>query len=280
MDTRRPRRTSRGLFLFLSLTAVTVVTLAAQTPDKLSFDVVSIKANPDPTPFSGFTFSPAGRFSGDNVSVHSLIQLAFGGGRPLANTRIAGDPDWARFEHFNIGATVGGAVPKDEAALMKLRPGYLRGLLEDYFKLKYHWESRPLPIATLTVDRKDGRLGPSLQRREAACATPADCDVRFGLGLMRSDGMTLRLLAENLSTALQRVVIDRTGLDGVYKLELHYVPESFRTNGVDRERNPNIDPNGPSIQDAVRDQLGLKLELTTGPVDVLVIDSVARPTLD
>src|SRR6185295_2753502 len=163
---------------------------------------------------------------------------------------------------------------------MKLRPGYLRGLLEDYFKLKYHWEPRQLPTATLTVNRNDGRLGPSLQRREAACATPADCDVRFGPGLMRSDGMTIRLLADNLSSALQRVVVDRTGLDGLYKLELHYIPENFRLNGFNREQFPTIDPNGPSIQDAVREQLGLKLELTTGPVDVLVIDHVERPSVN
>src|SRR5258705_9801521 len=91
-------------------------TLSAQTPEKRTFEVASIKANPDPTPFSGAVFKPGGRFEGDNVTVHMLIQLGFGGGRPLPNERLVGAPSWIGFDHFNIVAMTGPGVPQDEAA--------------------------------------------------------------------------------------------------------------------------------------------------------------------
>jgi uncharacterized protein (TIGR03435 family) len=90
-----------------------------------------------------------------------------------------------------------------------------------------------------------------------------------------------------LAQVVQRPVVDRTGLAGGYDFDLRWTPDTlparppgtpadqpFRMNGVE------IDPNGPSIFTAIQEQLGLKLESTRGPVDVLVVDHIERPTPD
>jgi uncharacterized protein (TIGR03435 family) len=258
----------------------TTTALPAQTPEKRTLEVASIKPVPDPTPFSGVTLSPGGRLVGENVTVQMLVAMTFGGGRPLASRRILGGPAWILSEHFNIVAKAGNDVPDDELALSRQRPSYLRGLLEDRFKLKHHWEKRRLPIYTLTLARKDGELGPTLRRRAAACDQPPACDMKFGPGpgALTITGASMAFLAETLATSLSSaVVVNQTNLDGLFDLELHWLPEGFRLNGFNREQFPDIDPNGPSIVDAVQDQLGLKLESSTGNVDVLVIDHVERP---
>jgi len=254
--------------------------LSAQTPERRTFEVVSIKPNPDPTPVSGYSLK-AGRFQGDNVTVSLLIALAFGGGRPLSFNRIAGGPPWIIADHFNIVATTGSDAPQDEPALSKLRPGYLRGLLEDRFQFTYHWETRQLPIYALVLARKDGRLGPKLQRRTGDCSQAPACDMKFGPGpgAMTLTGFSMQGLAENLLSSVGgAVIVNRTGLDGLFNIELRWVPENLRLNGFSREQFPTLDPDGPSVFDAVQDQLGLKLESTTGPVEVLVIDHVEHPS--
>jgi len=255
-----------------SLAAIAVIAftiaLSAQTPEKRTFEVASIKANLDPTPVSGFLFKQGGRFEGDNVTVRSLIQLAFGGGRPLADERLASAPPWIGFDHFNIVATTGPGVPQDEAALTKLRPGFLRGLLEDRFQLKYHWEMRQLPAYNLVLARRDGRLGPQFQHRTADCSAEAPCDIRFaGPGNVTLGG-PMAYIAETFTRFAGRLVVDRTGLEGLYDVKLQWTPDTLR----------DSNPTGASLADAVQDQLGLKLESGTGPVEVLVIDHVEHPT--
>jgi len=246
------------------------VSLSAQTPEKRTFEVASIKANPAPTPVGGLTFSPGGRFVGDDVSVYTLIVLAFGGGRPLPPTRIADTPTWVRSDHFNIVAKAGNDAPTDELALSQMRPAYLRGLLEDRFQLKYHWEARQLPAYNLVLARRDGKLGPQLRRRTVDCSTDPSCDFRFsGPGSVTLGG-PMGYVVETLTRLAGRLVVDRTGLEGQFDVKLQWTPDTLR----------DSNPTGASLTDAVQDQLGLKLESTTGPVEVLVIDRVEHPTED
>ena len=89
-------------------------------------------------------------------------------------------------------------------------------------------------------------------------------------------------LADTLSTWAGRIVVDRTGLTGSYDIDLTWTPEQLpQGRGGDLPPGfPAIDPNGPSIFTAVQEQLGLKLDSTKGPVDVLVIDRLEHPTED
>jgi uncharacterized protein (TIGR03435 family) len=82
----------------------------------------------------------------------------------------------------------------------------------------------------------------------------------------------------NTGSSLNRLVVDRTGLEGTYDVELRFTPESIPD--VASPGLPAIDANGPSIFAAVQEQLGLKLDAQRGPVEVLVIDRVERPAPD
>jgi len=92
----------------------------------------------------------------------------------------------------------------------------------------------------------------------------------------------LSQLASALSQMTQRVVVDRTGLAGNFDLDLTFTPDQTMSRGAPPPgaTPPPIDPNGPSIFTALQEQLGLKLESTRGPVDVIVIDHVEPPTPD
>jgi len=109
----------------------------------------------------------------------------------------------------------------------------------------------------------------------------------MGFGDIRGGARPMTLLASMLAQVVRRSVVDRTGLVGAFDFDLRWTPDTLparppgtpadqpiRMNGIE------IDPNGPSIFTAVQEQLGLKLESTRGPVDVLVLDRVERPAPD
>jgi uncharacterized protein (TIGR03435 family) len=85
-------------------------------------------------------------------------------------------------------------------------------------------------------------------------------------------GISMSSLVSALSSGISRIVLDRTGLEGAYDVKLTWTPDFVRQG--------NGDVNTPSLSTALQEQLGLKLESTRGPVDVLVIDYVERPTPD
>ena len=141
-------------------------------------------------------------------------------------------------------------------------------MLADRFKLRVHTETRQLPIYELVVARADDRLGPQI-RATAAAKRSADAVP----GKLRFRAYTAVDIARNLANSSGRMVVDRTELTGMYDGELTWTPDNLPP-GV------AVDANAPSIFAAVEEQLGLKLLPATGPVEVLVIDSVERPTPD
>ena len=173
---------------------------------------------------------------------------------------------------------------EDVTTLYRQLPAMLRPVLEDRFHLKTHWETRALQVFVLALARKDGGLGPRLHRSnctprpetirtEATPSEPSEgrplCDVAFGVGTIDGSGLSMLSLAGALSTGLDRVVLDRTGLEGTYDVSLHWSPDFVQRDG---------DPNAPSLAAALQEQLGLTLQSTTAPIDVLVIDHIERPT--
>jgi uncharacterized protein (TIGR03435 family) len=155
-------------------------------------------------------------------------------------------------------------------------------LLADRFKLRAHTETRNLPIYRLMKARKDGRLGPRLTRSSKPCIEGQilPCAV---MGISRSGELQARIdtiddfIHRGLMFILGVTVIDQTGLQGNYDIDLRWTPESPAAPFADRAVSESS-ADAPSIFTALREQLGLKLEPSKGPVEVLMIDSVEHPT--
>jgi len=256
------------------LTVISVAGLPAQEPRRpLTFDVTSVKPNTSGEQ-GGSSSARPGRYRGVNVTLRRVIGLAY---RPVQE--IEGGPAWIDTERFDIEGRVGGAPTQAEMLEM------LRSLLADRFKLVVHTEARPMPAFGLVVARADGRLGPQLRRTDPCLAPPPGPDTRpatgprcggfsVGNGALTGTGVTMTQLAAELPSATDgRHVLDRTGLGGAFDVSV-----TWNANALD----PAADPvnAAPSIFAALQEQLGLRLEPITAPIDVIVIDRADRPVAD
>jgi uncharacterized protein (TIGR03435 family) len=197
----------------------------------------------------------------------------------------------------------------------------IRGLLADRFKLKVHSETRETQVYALVLARSDGKLGSKLSKttddcekiladRRAAAAAAARAggagavpftmpgpnekpvctismrplQVTNGVPVLsfRAGGQPIQLLVSQVSSMLNKRVIDRTGLTGLYDFEMEFSMRTqmpLTTQGAGGTTPVAPIDDGPTVFDAVR-ELGLKLESEKGPVEHLVIDSVEKPTED
>jgi uncharacterized protein (TIGR03435 family) len=164
----------------------------------------------------------------------------------------------------------------------------LQSLLADRFKLTLHHESKQAPIYALVV-AKDGPKfhetshdPPSAGLKVGGLPGPLPKGgIWMGRGQISVNGGALGVFAEELSTALDCIVLDRTELKGVFDFTLHWTPDEGRGPALSDSPDgftPQPDALGPSIFTTLREQLGLKLEPQKGPVDTLVIDHVERPS--
>ena len=174
----------------------------------------------------------------------------------------------------------------------------VKALMADRFKLRFHLETRELPVYELVLARTDGRLGPKLKPSTVDCAAatrgapppapPAPpppgarptCGMRSSTdraagATLTAGGAMLAQLAANLSNAVGRTVVDKTGLAGGYDMDLFFIPDATM-----RPADVQFAADGPSLFTALQEQLGLKLESAKGPVEVLVIDSAQKPVED
>jgi uncharacterized protein (TIGR03435 family) len=244
----------------MALTVVAALAFAAdigaQAP--MRFDVVSIKPNTSGEQ-GGTSRAQPGRYQGVNVTLMRLIRLAY---RPIQE--FEGGPDWINTEHFDVEAKAEGTPTQDQMLTM------LRTMLAERFGLQVRQETRERPIYALTLARRDGKLGAQLKPADASCpGGPGTCGVQMGDNALSSRSITMARLAGELSF-VGRKVVDRTGLTGAFDVNLQWTPDS--------PGGAPTDGNLPSIFTALQEQLGLKLEPTTGPVDVLVIVRAERPT--
>jgi len=251
-----------------ALVAASVASLLAQAPQSgLRFDVTSVRPNTSGAQ-GGSSKAEPGRYVGINVTVRRVMGLAF-----LPVQEFVGGPDWINTDHFDIEGKAEGTPDREQMREM------LRSLLADRFTLVVHRETRQMPAYALVVARA-GSLGPELRRVEPCNTRPtpgqgprARCGgFAIGMGTMRGDGITMTQLAGELASATEgRHVVDRTGLEGSFDLTLTWNTDSLR---------PDATPagNAPSIFVAIQEQLGLRLEPITAPIEVIVIDRVERPT--
>jgi uncharacterized protein (TIGR03435 family) len=170
----------------------------------------------------------------------------------------------------------------------------LRTLLADRFKLVVHDDRRELMVYALVRARTDGRIGAQMRVAAPCFRMPANmpppnppppnetaCGFRLRPGRIAALGVTMPALASSLANQVNRVVVDRTGLDGEFDLEVEWTPFQ-RPASQDAPATADDRPvdSGPSIFTAVQEQLGLRLDSTRGPVDVLLIDRAEKPGPD
>jgi uncharacterized protein (TIGR03435 family) len=263
-------------------------------PRGSAFEVASVKANQSGG--LGIQLNTPGpdRFTATNIPLRDLIRFA----HDVQDVRLVGGPDWIRSERFDIVAKAEQPFPAWGPAGAPL-PLLLmvRTLLGERFGLVVHQETRDLPVFALVVARDDRKFGPEITPSKLDCesqarrggpppapATPDQptCGMRIAPGQMVMGGTPMSQFATVLSNFVQRVVLDRTQLAGAFDFRLSWTPDRIPQGAPPPGAPPlpPVDPNGPSLFAALQEQLGLKLESTRAPLEVLVIDRVERPTPD
>ena len=210
-------------------------------------------------------------FKASNLSLKTLIKFAYN----LKTTdQIVGIEGWANSARFDVNAK----MDAETFARLKPLPGrerdkaireMMQAMLADRFQLKLHHETKELPIYLLTV----AKGGPLMKTADPAIE---DSGTNTNNHKMTATGVTMESLAEHLADRVHRMIEDKTGLAGKYDFTLEWAPEEAAGEAPKDAGGNTL----PSLITAVQEQLGLKLESAKGPVDTIVIDHIAQPTMD
>lgn len=259
---------------------------------KMSFEVASVREDKGPFETPSFALSaddwfrdPNGRFHAD-FTVTTYIQFAY---RIWATSEeqdvmLANAPAWVKTTRFKIEATAPLHATKDQYRLM------MQSLLTDRFGMKVHFENREMPVLEMTL-LKAGQTGPKLtpHAKGPDCDAKATADVfpPFCYGYMAApkDG---GFLAGSRATSMERIgnflgtigqssgetgrpVVDRTGLSGLWDFSV-WGQSPFQKTDSDAVQQL------PTLLEAIRDQLGLKLKPAKDTIPVLIADHIELPS--
>jgi uncharacterized protein (TIGR03435 family) len=267
----------------------------AQEPDGITeaaFEVASVRRNVSGVETWAMNPRPTGQFEVINGRVATLVQGAY----QLQDDQVQGMPEWARNTRIDISARLD---PKIAAASQPdgFPPTWalaLRALLKDRLQLAFHREIAQRPVYALMVARSDGKVGAGMRPAEFDCDVmkaravaaarvggpspyPPKTDTRIACGVgvipgrFLQGGSSLDEFRGFLSRVTGRPVLDRTGLTGKWDFLLNYTPPDLRLAGAPPAESPDLFT-------ALREQLGLKLESTTGPVEMFVVDRLEPPS--
>lgn len=225
------------------------------------FEVAAIHPHDPNIPASTMKFLRGGAASISGFTIRNLIWLAW----QLPPERVTGGPKWIDSDLYDIQAK----APAGSSASMDADMSRVQALLVDRFQLKVHRATKDAPVYLLKIAKS------GLKMQEAKGSDPQAND--------KGSITPWSLFVPDLSRRLGRYVIDKTGLKGVWYIKLRYSNDDGSPSGMGIGRidptQPGLDA-GPSILTALQQQLGLKLDAGTGPVDMLVIDSIARPSVN
>jgi uncharacterized protein (TIGR03435 family) len=284
------RRIGVALVLGVAVIAVSVIAPAQTTAQKPAFEVASIKPNTaGPRGGPARVASDSRRFVGSNATLRTVLLFTYrpASGRTLRPGDIIGAPAWADADHFDIEAKVSSGIEgtSEQVRLMA------QSLLADRFELKAHWETREMPTYNLvaakngikikpsadqspiTVDAAPANLSSPLRGTSRTIAKPSPSG--FALSLS-GDALPIDTLVSLFQSYAGRPLFDKTGLSGLFDVKLEFFLES--SGGNPAAQPTAAEPSGPIFATAIEEQLGLKLESARDPVEVLVIDSVQKPS--
>jgi uncharacterized protein (TIGR03435 family) len=294
---------TRSLGILVLAAGVTAAVSAQQRPPHIipppltgpapEFEVASVKINKSGDNQTRFNFV-GGRIDVINMQLRGIIQSAY---RVPAN-QLINVPGWVNGTRVDIVAK---ADPKYSVQELQ---SMLQPLLVQRFKFTFHREMRDMDVYVMTVASKDGRLGPKLEKSATNCEElgaqprssltpnkpgelPACGTVPGGPGRIILRGFGMGPFVQILGLATRgRQVIDETGLQGGYNIDLTYTPEALSAAAIAARGGAAgplagaVDPNGPDLVTAMQEQLGLKLDGRKMPLEVMVVDTIEPPTED
>jgi uncharacterized protein (TIGR03435 family) len=203
----------------------------------------------------------------------------------LQDSQISGGPGWIKSERYDIEAKVEGNPSRRQ-----IEGPMLQTLLKERFQLKLHRETKELPVFGLVAAKGGLRLKSTKLEGNCAASYEREKCANIGKGPFTLDVTAIRMedFIAVLSSILGRVVIDRTGFQGMFDAHLVFTPDDTAFAGLPGSDAASGGSRGgrgvgavtadrPSISTALQEQLGLRLESTKGPVEVVVVDSVDRP---
>jgi bla regulator protein BlaR1 len=257
----------------------------------LTFEVASVKPSATDDRRTMLQIQPGGGLRTSGSTLKMLLTFAY----DVREFQVSGGPGWINTDRYDIVAkaerSAGAENAPDDPRKMtdeqrktvgdEMRER-LRALLADRFQLTIHRETKEQSVYALVVAKGGAKL---LEAQQKEGTGPRGPMMRMGRGELSGQGVQLEMLTRTLSSQLGRTVIDRTGLTGNFDFKLTWTPDPGQSAtplgggpppGADAPPPP--DPNGPSVFTALQEQLGLRLESQKGPVEMLVIDRVEKPS--
>jgi uncharacterized protein (TIGR03435 family) len=268
---------------------------AGSTSEQPAFEVASIKVNHS-TDGRFFIRLAPGRYSTTGATAKMLITFAY----DAKDAQVSGGPSWVNTERFDIDAKEEDSVAQQLQKMPQEQAGeqvrlMVQSLLAERFGLVVSRPMKEIPIYALVVAKGGAKLKPSMtpppgdapgenrpMQQPPPNAKPSDLPpgaAMMGPGHLTANGISISGVITGLSRQPElsdRVIMDQTGLTGKYDVSLQWTPENPVTGMNPNE--PASDPNTPSLFTALEEQLGLHVESTKGPVEMLVIDQIAEPS--
>jgi len=234
-----------------------------------SFDVVSVKPSQSDSRSSSMHGTP------DGVIVTSSLQRMILSAFQLNNFQLTGGPDWVATSTWVLtakndtpDADSSKLTQQERQVQFDKRMQELQSALMDRFQLKCHMATKEMPIYQLVQAKGGARLKETTAEQSKRGST--SINGRNGMVHAVATGMTTDRMAAMLGNEVDRLVVNKTGLTGSYDLTMDWVR--------DAPAGSAETPSGPTVFTALEEQLGLKLEPVKGPVPLLVIDGVEKPS--
>lgn len=248
-----------------SETAATLSPTEKAIVDKARFDVVAIHPikNNDLQHISiSIHRADNGDFGASGFTMRMLLSLTLG----FDETRIKGGPEWLDDDRFTIAAKPDEELSKQIEGLSEIGRKYvykkmIMEMLTERLELKSHWTSEQQTVLALEIAKGGSKLKDSTVKT-------GHSSMSTGNGTLTASHTNMKGLATFLTNQLHQVVQDQTGLEGFYDFSLNWDPETGDATTSDK----------PALPTAVQEQLGLKLSSRKAPVDILVIDTIHRPS--
>jgi uncharacterized protein (TIGR03435 family) len=277
---KKCRRYRRAVALLTAILAA-ASTIYAQTAAP-QLEVATVRPSDPAKEHLGLYWRQPDGFKCEGTTLRGLISNAYGVTGSSVKGLIVGGPAWMASQAFDVQVKIDPPTAVrwsklSQGAVDEERRTVLRELLAERFQLKLHREPREMPAFALTVVKGSSKLQPPVEETNLPADVPKSRINFYGRGHMQGHFATLGNLSRSLAGEPEiagRPVVDKTGLTGQYDFTLHWA--SFDPGPAAAPTDPG--EQGPSLFTALEEQLGLKLKSEKEQIEVIVVDSVEKPS--